>query len=117
MAELQVAIVRAQVAASLHTDFENYSVFKPTPRLETSLTSMLDQLVARGGALKALREAREGPCTRPDRQPRGGRAICASLSALSRTGIEAWASVEHLLIAALILAGGGRGRRSESLET
>src|SRR4051812_46812209 len=31
MAELQVADVRAQVALSLFTDFENYSVFKPAP--------------------------------------------------------------------------------------
>ena len=57
MAELQVADVRAQVAFSLFTDFENFSSFKPNPIHETSLTMMLDQLVAWGGAMKTLRSA------------------------------------------------------------
>ena len=55
LAELQVATVRNQVALSLFTDFENYSVFKPDPRHEKSLASVLDQLVAWGGAMKTLR--------------------------------------------------------------
>ncbi len=55
MGELQVADVRSQVALSLLTDFENYSVFKPNPGHAVSLTNMLDQLVAWGGALKELR--------------------------------------------------------------
>lgn len=55
MAELQIADVRSQVACSLHTDFENFTVFKPAPHLEPSVTTMLDQVVAWGGALKALR--------------------------------------------------------------
>ncbi|HEX5515157.1 MAG TPA: NAD(P)H-dependent oxidoreductase [Gammaproteobacteria bacterium] len=55
MAELQVATVRAQVILSLFTDFENMTVFKPHPRNETSLNSMLGQLVAWSGALKTLR--------------------------------------------------------------
>lgn len=55
MAEVQVATVRNQVALSLFTDFENYSVFKPDPRHEKSLAGMLDQLVAWSGALKPLR--------------------------------------------------------------
>jgi NAD(P)H-dependent FMN reductase len=46
MGELQVADVRSQVALSLMTDFENYSVFKPNPSHETTLKSMLDQLIA-----------------------------------------------------------------------
>ncbi len=58
MAELQVATVRGQVALTLATDFENYSVFKPHPRHEKSLATMLDQLVAWGGALRRLREER-----------------------------------------------------------
>lgn len=54
--ELQIAHVRGQVMFSLFTDFENYSVFKPDPRHEKSLNTMLDQLIAWGGALKTLRE-------------------------------------------------------------
>lgn len=42
MAELQIADVRAQVALSLFTDFENFS-------------TMLDQVVAWSGAMRALR--------------------------------------------------------------
>ncbi|HJU04772.1 MAG TPA: NAD(P)H-dependent oxidoreductase [Nitrospiraceae bacterium] len=56
MAELQIADVRAQVALSLSTDFENYSVFKPASTHEKSVSTMLDQVIAWGGALKALRE-------------------------------------------------------------
>jgi hypothetical protein len=52
---VQVATVRNQVALSLFTDFENFTTFKPDPRHEKSLNSMLDQLVAWGGALKTLR--------------------------------------------------------------
>lgn len=55
MAEVQVATVRNQVALSLFTDFENFTTFKPDARHEKSLNSMLDQLVAWGGALKTLR--------------------------------------------------------------
>ena len=56
MAEMQVATVRAQVGLSLFTDFENFHAFKPAPGREAAVTSMLDQLVAWGGALKAVRE-------------------------------------------------------------
>lgn len=55
MAELQVATVRAQVALSLFTDFENFSTFKPQALHDRSMTAMFDQLVAWGGALKTLR--------------------------------------------------------------
>ena len=55
MGELQVADVRAQVTLSLHTDFENYSVFTPAGQHEEAVTAMLDQVVAWGGALKTLR--------------------------------------------------------------
>jgi NAD(P)H-dependent FMN reductase len=55
LAEMQVATVRAQVALSLFTDFENFRAFKPAAMHETYLTAMLDQLVAWGGALKTLR--------------------------------------------------------------
>ena len=56
MAELQVATVRAQVGLSMFTDFENFSVFKPVPAQESAVNSMLDQVIAWGGVLKALRK-------------------------------------------------------------
>ena len=46
MAELQIADVREQVALSLTSDFENYSVFKPAPAHEKKLTAMLNQLIS-----------------------------------------------------------------------
>lgn len=55
MGELQIADVRAQVMLSLYTDFENFSVFKPAPIHEKTLGTVLDQVVAWGGALKSLR--------------------------------------------------------------
>jgi NAD(P)H-dependent FMN reductase len=63
MAELQVADVRAQVLLSLYTDFENFSAFKPNPVHETNLATMLDQLVAWGGAMKTVRSPRFTPVT------------------------------------------------------
>ena len=56
MAEVQVATVRAQVALSLRTDWENFTVFKPDPKHESALNAMLDQLVAWGEAMKTVRE-------------------------------------------------------------
>jgi NAD(P)H-dependent FMN reductase len=55
MAELQVADVRAQVALSLFTDFENFSTFKPQALHLKSLTTMLDQLLKWGEAMKRVR--------------------------------------------------------------
>ena len=55
MGELMVADVRAQVALSLYTDFENFSVFKPAPHHEKSVHDVLDQVIAWGGALRPLR--------------------------------------------------------------
>jgi NAD(P)H-dependent FMN reductase len=57
MAELQIADVRAQVGLSLRTDFENFTVFKPAAHHEASVNTMIDQLIAWGGALKPLRKA------------------------------------------------------------
>jgi hypothetical protein len=51
-----MATVRLQVLLSIYSDFENFSVFKPDSRKETSVNDMLDQLVAWSGALKTLRE-------------------------------------------------------------
>jgi NAD(P)H-dependent FMN reductase len=64
MAELQIADVRAQVGLSLHTDFENFSNFKPAARHESDVHTMLDQLIAWARALKTLRE----PPTARERQ-------------------------------------------------
>ena len=58
MAEVQIATVRNQVLLSLHTDFENFSVFKPAARHEKSVNEMFDQVIAWSGALKTLREKR-----------------------------------------------------------
>ncbi|WP_446220460.1 NADPH-dependent FMN reductase [Micromonospora sp. IBHARD004] len=55
VAELQIADVRAQVALSLFTDFENFSVFKPGPHQVDAVNTMLDQLAAWSGALATLR--------------------------------------------------------------
>jgi NAD(P)H-dependent FMN reductase len=55
MAELQIADVRAQVTLSLFADFENYSTFKPAPQHEQTVKQMLDQVLAWGTALRAVR--------------------------------------------------------------
>jgi hypothetical protein len=56
LAEVQMATVRNQVLFSMFTDFENFSVFKPASNHEKSVNAMFDQVIAWGGALKALRE-------------------------------------------------------------
>ena len=55
MGELQVADVKAQVALSLVTDFENYHVFKPAPYHQGILNQMLDQVIGWANALQQLR--------------------------------------------------------------
>ena len=59
MGELQIADVREQVALSLFTDFENYSVFKPADHHEKKLNTLLDQVVSWGTALKQVREKKK----------------------------------------------------------
>lgn len=56
MGELQVADVRAQVALSLFTDFENYTTFKPAAYHEANVTTMLDQVISWGRALRNVRK-------------------------------------------------------------
>lgn len=56
MGELQVADVRAQVALSLYTDFENFSSFKPGPQHEGTLGVVLDQTVSWTKALETVRK-------------------------------------------------------------
>jgi len=53
--ELQLATVRAQVAISLLTEFENYSVFTPHDYLLPQVDTMLDQVVSWAKALEPLR--------------------------------------------------------------
>src|SRR5712692_1024860 len=55
MGELMVADVRAQVALSLFTDFENFSIFKPGPQHQDQLKVLLDQVIDWSKALKTLR--------------------------------------------------------------
>ncbi|MCE5235451.1 MAG: NAD(P)H-dependent oxidoreductase [Clostridiaceae bacterium] len=56
--QLRLADVSSQVGLSLYTDFENMSEFKPQPRREKEVEKMLGDVIAWGGALKALREAK-----------------------------------------------------------
>ncbi|GGD55413.1 NADPH-dependent FMN reductase [Paenibacillus nasutitermitis] len=55
LSELRIAHVRSQVSFSLHTDFENYRIFKPTSHHESAVNAILDEVEAWGGALKTLR--------------------------------------------------------------
>jgi NAD(P)H-dependent FMN reductase len=55
--ELQMADVRQQVAISLITEFENFSVFKPAPYNVDALQILLDQVIAWSNALAPLRAA------------------------------------------------------------
>src|SRR2546430_454090 len=55
MGELMVADVRAQVMLSLFTDFEHFSTFTPDLRHEAEVHTMLDQVIAWGGALQSVR--------------------------------------------------------------
>ncbi|MET8363881.1 hypothetical protein ABZU53_09975 [Micromonospora sp. NPDC005194] len=51
-----MADVRAQVALSLFTDFENFRVFKPNDHHRDALNVTLDQVVAWSAALAPLRQ-------------------------------------------------------------
>jgi NAD(P)H-dependent FMN reductase len=55
MGELMIADVRAQVALSLRTDFENFSVFTPAAHHEKTVNTVIDQVVAWASALRPLR--------------------------------------------------------------
>jgi NAD(P)H-dependent FMN reductase len=55
MGEIKVADVRAQVALSLFTDFESFTVFKPQASQESAVEAMLNDLVPWGRALQAMR--------------------------------------------------------------
>jgi NAD(P)H-dependent FMN reductase len=53
--ELQMADVRQQVALSLITEFEHFSVFKPGDYNLPALQTLFDQVIAWSGALEVLR--------------------------------------------------------------
>ena len=55
--ELQMADVRQQVALSLITEFENFSVLEPGDGNVVALNTLLDQVAAWSRALAPLREA------------------------------------------------------------
>ena len=56
MGELMVATVRAQVVMlSILTDFERFSVFQPGAGRDTEVNMVLDQVIAWGRTLKAVR--------------------------------------------------------------
>jgi NAD(P)H-dependent FMN reductase len=59
MGEIKVADVRAQVMLSLYTDFENFTTFKPHEHHDKVVHAVADEVIAWGGALKALREPAE----------------------------------------------------------
>jgi NAD(P)H-dependent FMN reductase len=54
--ELQMADVRQQVALSLITEFENFSVFTPGDYNVDALSTLLDQVIAWSAALAPLRK-------------------------------------------------------------
>jgi NAD(P)H-dependent FMN reductase len=54
--ELQLADVRQQVALSLVTEFENFSVLKPSDYSVAALNTLFDQVIAWSAALAPLRQ-------------------------------------------------------------
>jgi len=52
---LSLAGAGQAVQLSLFTDFENFAAFKPAEHHGKSVNTMLDQVIAWGGALKTLR--------------------------------------------------------------
>ena len=55
MGEIKIADVRAQVALSMWTDFENFTTFKPHEQHDEAVHLMADEVIAWGTALKAIR--------------------------------------------------------------
>jgi NAD(P)H-dependent FMN reductase len=61
MAELQIADVRSHVLLSLFDDFENYSTFQPRPLHAQTVSTLFDQVIGWGTALKLYRERLDQP--------------------------------------------------------
>ena len=55
--ELQMADVREQVTLSMMTEFENFSVFKPSDYSVAKLSALLDQVIAWSTVLAPLRQS------------------------------------------------------------
>lgn len=55
LGELKIADVRTHPVLSLFLDFENFAVFKPQALHLDNVNTMLDEVVAWSGALKAVR--------------------------------------------------------------
>jgi NAD(P)H-dependent FMN reductase len=68
LANVLVATVQAQVMLSLFTDFDNLGTFRPDPRHEPELDTMLDQVIAWGGALQSLRTPLAGQWMHVDQE-------------------------------------------------
>jgi NAD(P)H-dependent FMN reductase len=64
--ELQMADVRQQVALSLITEFENFSVFKPGDYNLPALNTLLDQVIAWSTALAQVRVPPTSPAEPAD---------------------------------------------------
>ena len=67
LANVKIATVRAQVMLSLFTDFDNLTTFNPDPRHEHEVHTMLDQVIALGGALRSLRSPLAEPTLHVER--------------------------------------------------
>lgn len=59
LAELKVATVRSLVTLTLAEDFRDYTTFTPGPDKEQTVHTMLDELIAWGGALRGHRASAE----------------------------------------------------------
>src|SRR6201981_1686770 len=55
MGEIKIADVRAQVALSMFTDFENFTTFKPHEHHDKAVRGVEERVMAWGAALKTLR--------------------------------------------------------------
>src|SRR5579864_2367125 len=56
MGEIKIADVRAQVALSMWTDFENFTTFKPHEQHDKAVHSMADEVIAFCTAQKTIRD-------------------------------------------------------------
>jgi NAD(P)H-dependent FMN reductase len=56
MGAVGIADVRYQVTLSMYQDFVDFSVLKPQSHQEQAVTTMLDEVISWGGALKPLRK-------------------------------------------------------------
>jgi NAD(P)H-dependent FMN reductase len=61
LAEQQVATVRGHVLLNLFTDFENFSVLKPSEVVTSGVAPMLDQVVTWTKAMEAVRAGQFAP--------------------------------------------------------